>query len=245
MSYMATISRTLIPRVKQSPYLLAAIPFSAAAKNVLMREATVAFDGDGTARVEVTDKGTGLVDLDHRNRYEQLTEEERRTELLDRLHRTLPRAKLVSAEFIDIGSFDNPATIKYGFTVDETGTAVGDRIILTPSIFDAGKATPFTSETRLTPVHFPHSQKTVQRIRFEIPEGYVVDEMPRSALINEGPFVLVTNYATDGKDLVFSRRLEIDAATWAVDQYPRLRAFFQKVQDADRQVIVLRKGSPS
>jgi glucan biosynthesis protein len=44
--------------------------------------------------------------------------------------------------------------------------------------------------------------------------------------------------------VVFTRRLEIDAATWAAEEYPRLKAFFEKVQDADRQSLVLaREGA--
>jgi len=243
--YMDTIANTLIPRHRAAAYQVASIPFSVARKNVLTREATVTLTENGEAEVVVTDKGTGLVDLDHRAAYADLPEEKRKEALLSHLRDGIPRAQLERAEFTGIDSFDDPATMEYAFTVDGLAPPVGGRILLTPSIFDAARPVPLTSESRVTPVNFPHTQRTVERISFELPPGYEVDELPKPTQVREGPFSFVANcILSDGK-LILTRRLEIGAAVWSVADYPRLRAFFQKVQESDRQVVVLKQGSPS
>jgi len=243
--YTDTISHSLVVRYRVSAFSTAAIPFSAASRNVLQREATVTLAADGSAEVEVSDQGSGQVDLDHRMAYLGLDDEKRKEALLDRLHETLPRAQLVSADFSDIDTFEKTATIKYKITIPEVASGAADRILLTPSLFAAGRPTPFTAAKRITPVHFKHTQKTVERITYQMPPGYEAGELPKAAIVREGPFVLVTNcMVTDGK-LVFSRRLEIDAATWSVEGYPQLKSFYEKVQEADRQVVVLKKGAAS
>jgi len=237
------ISNTRIWRNRPSRYSTATIPVSAASRNVQNREATVLLATDGTLQVEVSEQGIGQVDLDERTTYLPLDEEKRKERLLEVIHEFQPRATLVSAEFQDIDSFEKPAVLKYKFSVPDSASSLGDRILLTPSIFNAGRPVPFTSDKRTTPVHFPHTQKSIERLTFEVPAGYKPGELPKADIVREGPFLFATNYSvTDGK-LVFSRRLEIDTATWPAASYAQVKSFFEKVQAADRQVVVFAKGS--
>ena len=132
------------------------------------------------------------MDSDHRFSYGDYRGK-RKDALVERLHRRMPRAQLVSAEFTDIDSFDDPATLNFTFTLDHLRSVVGDRILLTPSRFDAPKPVPLTSDKRLTPVSFEHAQTTSQRITYHLPAGYEVGELPKPALIREGALSFVAN----------------------------------------------------
>ena len=157
----------------------------------------------------------------------------------------MPRAEIASVTFEDIESFEKPATLRYKLKLPDAITTAGDRLILTPSLFDAGSPVIFTSEKRRTPVSLPHTQKTMERLTIEIPESYVVDKLPGPVSVKDGSLLLLTDCRESEGRLVFSRRVEIDPPYWALDQYPRLKAFLDKVKEADRQVVILRKGAPS
>jgi hypothetical protein len=226
-------------------YTAAAIPFSTAGKNILKREAAVKLTEDGTAEVTASQDGSGLVDLDHRERYELLDEQKRKAALLEDLQRLLPRAELASASFENITAFDKTATLYYELKLPGFATVVGDRIAVTPSLFGAFQRNPFTAESRRTAVHFAHTRRTQDRISIEIPAGYEVEELPAPVVVRDPPFSLAMSYSREGRNLILARRVEIDAATFPAGDYPRLRAFFEKLQEADKRAVVFRKGSPS
>jgi len=239
------VQHLLLKTNRPAPYSIAAIPFSAAGKNVRLRDATVKFSADGSLEVIVSEQGSGLTDLEHRDDYERLDEEKRKEALGKTLRRAQPQAQLTSASFDDIGSFDKTATIKYSFKLSEAASGVADRIVVTPSLFSADQANPFSAATRRTPVHFPYARKTQEKIIIEVPEGYEAVELPAPTVVRDPPFVLMTSFATDGTKLIFNRRMEIDAAVWPVAEYPRLKAFFEKMQEADHQAVVLKRLNPS
>ncbi|HET6373429.1 MAG TPA: DUF3857 domain-containing protein [Candidatus Polarisedimenticolia bacterium] len=224
------------------PYALVGIPYSAAAKNVLQRDATVTVGPDGSVELECSEKGTGLADLDLRAPYEGRDETARKQALEERLSKELPGAKLTGVSFEDLDSFDKQARITYKLALPGEAAAAPDRILLTPSLFNVGRPNPFTAETRRSAVLFPHAQRTIERTTIAIPSGHAAADLPAPIVVRDPPFLLTANWSLDGTNVIFTRRLEIDAATWPAADYPRLKAFFAKVQEADRQVLVLKKA---
>lgn len=226
-------------------YGIAAIPFSAAAKNVLTRETVVRLAADGSADVEVTDQGSGLVDLDHRLAYEELDESARREKLAAWVKGGLPKAELTEAAFEQIDSFEKPAVLKYQIRIPDAAEALADKLILTPSLLHAARPGAFTAEVRVTPVHLPFRRKSQERIRIVAPEGYELDDLPAPVVVRDAPLVFTFSFDRVQGELVVSRRVEIDTAVWPAADYSRLRAFYQKLQEADRQVVVFKKASGS
>jgi hypothetical protein len=215
------------------------IPVSPASRNLLARDVKVSLQPDGSAIVEARDEGEGHVDLDHRQRYGTLPEPDRAPALESWLRRGAPLARVESAWFENLESFTGKARIGYRFVLPGLAVATGDTLVVSPSVLHAMQAAPFTAETRRTPVDFGHTQKTVERIAFAIPEGYVARSTPEPIVLRDGPLSLITNCTVQPDEVVFTRRLEIDAAIWAAEDYPRLKAFFDKVREADQQGLIL------
>ena len=222
------------------------IPSIAAARNMLLRDVSVEIGDGGAAHVSVVDEGEGLVDLDHRARYAALDEAARRSALESWLKETLPAAALESASFEGVESYSGKARIHYRFSLPDAVSAAGDRLVLSPSLFSDDMSSRFTSVKRRTPVHFPYRRKTVERIAFTLPRGYVLGEGPRPSSVREGPLSLTTVCVQDEEGrVVFSRRLEIDAMVWPVEQYPRLKGFFDQVREAGSQPLILKREEGS
>jgi len=226
-----------------STYGVVGIPYSAAAKNTLKRDTRVTIQDDGTGVVEVLRQGLGHVDLEHRRAYEHLTDEERREELTERLHDTVPSAELVSAEFIDLESFEKEAQIKYTFNVPQLATIVADRIVFGPFVHGLFAANPFTAQTRRTPVLFSYARRTQDRLVVALPEGYAAGALPETVSVRDEPFVLTVTWSQGEGEIVMNRRLDINTAEWPVADYARLKAFFEKIHESDRAAITLTKAA--
>jgi len=231
------IGRMLYAATEVEPYKLVSIPMTPAARHVLSREARLRVAEDHGLEVDVSETGTGLADLDIRRRFESLGEDERRAAVREALPGEM--AELASWSLDGLDAFDHPAVLRYKYAIPEFLTVLPDRMILTPSLFEAARPIPFGAETRQAPVVFPHARKTQDRIIVKLPDGYAAPVLPERLEIRDGPFHLVTFFSRELDTIVFTRILEIDAIVWPADGYARLREFFMKVQEADRQELVL------
>jgi len=64
-------------------------------------------------------------------------------------------------------------------------------------------------------------------------------------VVRDEPFVLTVAYTGGEKEITMSRRLDVNTAEWPVADYPRLKAFFEKVYEANRTAITLTKAGAS
>ncbi|MFQ5701847.1 MAG: DUF3857 domain-containing protein [Acidobacteriota bacterium] len=222
-------------------YSIAAIPVSKAAQNALKRDVHVRLQEDGSAEVEATERGRGLSDLEERRRYMPLGEEERRKRLRDYLVALVPDAELLDASFENLDAFDKPARIKCRFKTASAGTVVGNKMLVTPSIYHASESNPFTAETRRTPVRFHHTWRTQEMVMIVPPDGYAVKELPESLVVREPPFLLMMSFRSVAGKIHVRRTVSIDKVRWPVSEYAALKRFFERVQKADRQTVVLEK----
>ncbi|HEY3175568.1 MAG TPA: hypothetical protein VGK94_07375 [Candidatus Polarisedimenticolia bacterium] len=226
-----------------APYFVVTIPVSRSGRNVLTREARVTLSVDGGARVEVSDQGTGLAGLDIRREFAGLDEDGRKEAIASRVREIDPTAKPGDFSSEELESFDKPATVRYTLSLTDLASRVGDRLIVPVSMLNLGRPNPFAPAARRAPVSFPHTQKTREKVIIEVPAGCVPEELPERTLIKEGPLTLATFFSREMGAVVFNRHLEVNTISWPAADYARLRAFFEKVREADRQVIVFRKST--
>jgi len=224
-----------------APYSLVRIAFSSTNKNLLTREATVKLTADGSGEMEMSETGLGQSDMDLRRKYKNLDESERQEKLLKRVQDMFQGAELLEATFENLASHDELASINCRVSAPALASSVGDRLIVTPSVFHSGHWNPFTADNRETPIHFPHPAGTLEQINFEIPEGYAIEALPEMKTIREAPFSMTMIYTPTENGFRFSRRVDIQSAAFPPEDYPKLRSFFERLQEADKQVVVLKK----
>ena len=231
------LSNRIFIRHELEPYHLVSVPNSAVARNTMNRETHLRLLEDGAAEAEVTESGTGLVDLEYRRRYELLDETDRRAAFTAELTQAQPLARLTSVAFEDVESYEKPATLRYRFTIPGLVSELGTRLILSPSIFDSLRPNQFSAETREASIVFPHTLKRHDRVVIQAPEGYEAEALPERLVIQEGPLMYACFFSRELDSIVFTRHEEIDTIVLSAADYPRLKAFSQKVQQADRQVL--------
>lgn len=135
---------------------------------------------------------------------------------------------------------DEPVTIKYSFTFTPNGE---DIIYLTPLLTEAYKENPFKAAERLYPVEMPYCTDETYIFNMEVPKGYKVEELPKSARVNlneaDGMFEYII---AEGSGRIQLRcRVVIKRATFEPDDYQTLREFFAAIVKKQAEQIVLKK----
>jgi hypothetical protein len=136
---------------------------------------------------------------------------------------------------------EDPVTARFDFLMKPTGDA--SLIYFDPIIWDGWRRNPFVAAERKYPVEMPYALDQTYIFSMEIPEGYIVDELPKSAKVsyngNDGIFEYLI--AQSGDRIQMRCRLKMNKAWFAPEEYSSLRDFFGFVVKKENEQIVLKK----
>ncbi|MFT3903450.1 MAG: DUF3858 domain-containing protein [Niabella sp.] len=148
--------------------------------------------------------------------------------------------KITNARVDSLNQYDYPVQLKYEmqFYFDDQ-----EIVYLNPMFSEATTKNPFSSAERKYPVEMPFKIGEVYVLNMEIPKGYKVEELPKSARVmlndNEGIFEYLIS-ATDQK-IMMNSRIDIKKATFAPEDYQTLRDFFGYIVKKQAEQIVFKK----
>jgi hypothetical protein len=106
------------------------------------------------------------------------------------------------------------------------------------------KKNPFKSEERLYPVEMPYTIDDTYILNMEVPEGYVVDELPKQMLAKydeEGSSFFEYRIQQSGNTISLRSRIKLTRAFYEPDEYLGLREFFNLVVKKHNEQIVFKK----
>jgi hypothetical protein len=140
-----------------------------------------------------------------------------------------------------LDKYENELGIKYDF--DMIGEKE-DIIYLNPMFGEGYKENPFKSAVRVYPVEMPFTMDETYNLQMEVPQGYVVDELPKSMVVklneeNEGMFEY--RISQSGDNISFRSRIKLSRANYQPDEYEMLREFFSLVVKKQSEQIVFKK----
>ncbi len=133
-----------------------------------------------------------------------------------------------------------PVAIKYDFKFNTNE----DIIYFNPLLADQLKENPFKSADRMYPVEMPYCQDNVYILNMEIPKGYKVEELPKSArvMLNETDGMFEYIIAASPERIQLRCRTLIKKANFTPDDYQTLRDFYTYVVKKEAEQIVLKKN---
>lgn len=121
----------------------------------------------------------------------------------------------------------------------------GDHLIsIMPLQTEAMKKNPFSSAKRTYPIEMPYGFDETLQFSIQIPQGYAVDEIPKSIVISLDEERLCTYRYTikqEGEEVNVLSRFVFKRANFDPDEYETLRAFFDMVVKKQNESIVLKK----
>ena len=137
--------------------------------------------------------------------------------------------------------FDEPVALKYDMKLKAFGEP--EIVYFNPMLGEATKKNPFTAAERFYPVEMSYAIDDVYTFNMDIPKGYMVDELPKSARVmfneNEGMFEYLIS-ATES-NIQMRRRLLLKKANYSNEDYQTLRDFFGFIVSKEAEQIVFKK----
>lgn len=110
-------------------------------------------------------------------------------------------------------------------------------------MFLALKENPFKAEDRAFPVEINYPYKRQYVASLTIPEGYVIDEIPKNTQIrlpnNTGYYRFMVSQQGDKLTLISD--INIASTYYGVEDYSMVKDLFQKVVDSQSFTVVLEK----
>ena len=111
-------------------------------------------------------------------------------------------------------------------------------LVFKPAIVSRTNSVDLTEKLRTNAVMLD-AESFSEIATFNLPTGFVVDEMP-DAVSLETPFgKYTTNYETKDGKLIFTRKMVMNRTTVAVEKYNSVKDFYSKILAAEQAPVVL------
>jgi len=153
--------------------------------------------------------------------------------------------KIGSYELKNFDSVEIPVQIILNdVAISGKAELAGNIISIAPIIFDRINENPFKDEERKYPVDLMFPRNRTYMMNFDIPKGYVVDELPKSGIISlpgNAAKYTYTISSSDGK-VQLMVKLSISKLYYFGDEYKELREFYNKIVAKEGELIVLKKS---
>jgi hypothetical protein len=140
-----------------------------------------------------------------------------------------------------VKKLEDPVKIHFDFSFKQEANQ--DIVYFTPIIQPSLSENPFKASIRKYPVEMPYPTDELYVLSMEVPEGFVVDELPKSAKVayngNEGFFEYMIQ--SNGSNIQLRSHIKLNKATFAAEDYDSLRDFFSYVVKKQSEQIVFKK----
>jgi Domain of Unknown Function with PDB structure (DUF3857)/Transglutaminase-like superfamily/Domain of Unknown Function with PDB structure (DUF3858) len=136
---------------------------------------------------------------------------------------------------------EDPVKVHYDFRLVQPAGA--SPLYINPMLGEGLRENPFKAAERKYPVEMPYMSDDMYVLTMQLPDGYVVDELPKSARValngDQGMFEYLI--AAQNNTVQLRCRLKLNKANFSPDDYTNLREFFGYVVKKESETIVLKK----
>lgn len=148
--------------------------------------------------------------------------------------------KLSNLEIDTVSNYNEPVR----YSIDFTTQFEDDILYINPLFGEETKKNPFTSNKRIYPIEIPYIIKEVIILDMEIPNGYVVEELPKSVryFLNENEGIFEYLAIKKENKVQLRSTIHIKKANFPQEDYDTLREFFGFVIQKQGEQIVFKKS---
>jgi hypothetical protein len=158
-------------------------------------------------------------------------------------------AKLADEEHITVKGVNFKYAHSFAPQIQETisfekqSTKNDNLIYVNPLIFLHVSESPFKQSERKLPIEFPYPEQYSLNVNLMLPNGYVIDEMPKNEVIRTNDQKVVCRYyATQDNNKVTIRYIfSLNKLLFLPEEYPELQNVWQLIAEKNTNMIVLKK----
>lgn len=162
---------------------------------------------------------------------------------LEKVENDLKGVQITDYSIENSKNLSKPVIENFTFTTDNECEMIGDKMYINPKLFFTQSKNPFVQEERQFPVYFGCPRQEKLNLNIDIPEGYVVESLPKSIKLQTGENMcsFSFNSATSDKKIQIVITEDVNKGIVSSSFYGVLKAFYQQMIDKENEKIVLRK----
>ena len=234
-------------RLEKSGGTFVVIPPAASDKSQLRRIAKgdLAPDGSLKGTLDVEIRGNDALE----RRLSALQEDDagRRKALEEEAKEWLPEGAIATVDSIQgWEATEEPLEIRYKIEVPSFASSAGKRLLIPAALFRTTKQkAAFQHKDRKYPVYFPFAYNEMDNVILQVPDGYTAESIPvaQDVKLPSARFATARSFANN--QFVSKRALVVNGIIFRLSEYPELKGFFDKVQGADEEQLVLQNAAVS
>ncbi|CAL65334.1 DUF3857 domain-containing protein [Christiangramia forsetii] len=134
-------------------------------------------------------------------------------------------------------------TEKYNFELTNSLDVIGNKIYMTPLLFDTMTENPFKTADRVYPIFFDFPEKKSKTVNIMIPSGYKVASIPESSVVNLGDDWGQFRYIVHHSNSIIrvTSEVDINKTAFLPSEYEFLKKFYDNIIKKQSEAIVLEK----
>jgi hypothetical protein len=144
-----------------------------------------------------------------------------------------------------VDSLLDPVEIRLKLSIEEGLNQAGDLIFFNPLTIFTVEENPFKSEKRSYPVNFMYPSIELYVMNYQIPDGFIVNEMPQNLNVELPDKTAGFSYTIvkNGNFLRVTLQKNITKTIFNTEEYTHLRDLFNQMISKQSEQIVLKKVS--
>ncbi|HEX8284244.1 MAG TPA: DUF3857 domain-containing protein [Pyrinomonadaceae bacterium] len=218
---------------------LVRMPVTAPEENMVSREVEAGLAADGSLTATLHLRSVGQSAAYARRMFKGLAPSDY-TRVVERW----VSSGATGAKFSKIEPTDTHAEGRFALDVEFSAAAYaqsmqGRLLVFNPAVISRGSSVQLSGAgTRKYPVVL-ESNAFAETVRFKLPAGFDVDEVPDPVKIDSDFGTYTASYEVKDGQLLYTRKLVQRAATIPADKYADVRAFFGRVRASEEAPVVL------
>lgn len=234
-------------RLDKSGGTFVVIPPATSDKSQLRRIAKGELGPDGSLKGSLDVEIRGNDALERRLSALQEDDAGRRKALEDEAKEWLPEGAVATVDSVEgWESTDEPLQVRYKIEVPSFASVAGKRLLIPAALFRTTKQKlAFQHKDRKYAVYFPFAYNEMDNLILHVPDGYTAESVPIAQDVKLPSTRFVTARSFANNQFVSKRALVVNGIIFRVSEYPDLKGFFDKVQGADEEQLVLQSSAVS
>lgn len=198
-----------------------------------------ALNKEGTLEGTVNIGNEGYDAVDGRNYYHEAKDGKHFQEAWTEQY---PDIVIKEMEFENTATSDQAFKINMACSIPNQAQVMNDFIYFSPSLYNSFQENPFKLKERVYPVEMPYPFSEQLVLNLDLPEGYVVEELPEAAKVvlpnKGGSFLYMVKQS--GQKIQVIRKITLNQLQFSPEEYSSIKTFFDLIIEKSEEQIVLK-----
>lgn len=213
--------------------------------NPVKKDKTASFfklklSADGTMKGDWTKMCSDYAALDLRNHYKTFNSQDDYLKSIENDNIGLSVDKYAVSDF---DSLQNAVKEDFSVVLKNRVTKTNNQLFVNPILMDKWTENPFKLEQRIYPVDFTTAIEKSLIVYLELPEGYVVEQLPENTKMalpeNSASFQMQTALSENGVQMIF--KFNINKPIFYAAEYPDLKIYFDELVKKQSEMLIFKK----